>query len=234
LKNIRRAVVPSCRRGIAVGGFSFHSLMRATQGLGALVLAVALTAAPLRAEVIDRILAVVNGSLVTLSDVRGAVRLGLVDTSQTGSEDRAVVDRLIERRLMLMEVERYAPPEPAAATIDALVTATRARFASSIEFEGAMAESGLTLDELRRHHRDDQRIESYLQQRFGATLQPTDQELAAYYRAHEPAFTRAGVLRPYEEVQAEVRAALIAERRATLIRDWIAGLRRRADISVLS
>lgn len=186
---------------------------------------------PAAAEVIDRILAVVNGSIVTLSDVRGAMRLGLVQTPEANAA--VVLDRLIDRRLMLIEVERYAPPEPAAAKVEALVAGTRARSASEAAFESAMAESGLTLDRLRHHHRDDLRIEAYLQQRFGASLLPTDEDLVKYYRAHEAAFTRGGVLRPFEEVRDEVRAALIAERRDPLIRDWIAGLRRRADISVL-
>jgi hypothetical protein len=233
MKNIRRAVAPSSRHGIAVGGFSLDSLMRATRGLGTLALGVALAAAPLRAEVIDRILAVVNGSIVTLSDVRGAMRLGLVEAPPTGPALQGVRERLIERRLTLMEVERYAPPEPPAEKIDARVAATRARFAAAAEFEGAMAESGLMLDELRRHHRDDLRIDAYLQQRFGAALQPTDEDLTTHYRAHEAAFTRGGELRPFDEVRDEVRAALIAERREALIRDWIAGLRRRADIIVL-
>ena len=195
------------------------------------VLSAVLLTVTLSGEIIDRVLAVVNGSIVTLSDVRGATRLGLVGVSD-GSM-RGVIDRLIERRLMLLEVERYAPAEPAAAAVDALVDATRKRFATAAAFEAALAESGLSLDEVKRHHRDDLRIEAYLQQRFGTTLQPTEEELVTYYRGHEARYTRGGVLRPFDEVRDEVRAALIAERRDTLIREWIAGLRRRADISVL-
>jgi peptidyl-prolyl cis-trans isomerase SurA len=186
------------------------------------------------AEIIDRILAVVDREIITLSDVSVAMRFGLVDIPRdTRDPTQAVLDRLIERRLTLTEVERYAPPEPAAAVVDAAVAARRARFADSALFEAALAASGLTVDQLRRHLRDDLRIETYLQQRFGAALQPTEAELVLYYRDHPAEFTRGAELRPFDEARNEVRARMVTERRAVLIRDWLAGLRRRSDVNVL-
>jgi len=44
---------------------------------------------------------------------------------------------------------------------------------------------------------------------------------------------RDGVLRPYEEVRDEARKRLIEDRSAALVREWIAGLRRRADVTIL-
>ena len=67
---------------------------------------------PVRAEIIDRMLAVVDGQIVTLSDVRAALRFGLVPADVTTDPIAAALQRLIDRRLMLHEVERYAPPEP--------------------------------------------------------------------------------------------------------------------------
>ncbi|MCA1559383.1 MAG: SurA N-terminal domain-containing protein [Acidobacteria bacterium] len=185
------------------------------------------------AEIIDRILAVVEREIITLSDVNGAMRFGLVDIPRDIEPIQATLDRLIERRLTLTEVERYAPPEPAAAMVDAAVEARRARFADSALFEAALASSGLTADQLRRYLRDDLRIETYLQQRFGAALQPTEAELILYYRDHPAEFTRGAELRPFDEARNEVRARMVCERRALLIRDWLAGLRRRSDVNVL-
>ncbi len=199
--------------------------------IACLLLAAVLTGPAAAAEIIDRILAVVNGSVITLSDMHAATQFGFV----TGTfEDRAgVVNRLIDRRLMLTEVDRYAPPEPKAAQIDAAVAAARNRFASPAAFEGTLAAAGITLEQLRRHKRDDLRLEAYLQERFGFPIQPSEEEILAYYRAHEAAFTRGGVLRPYDEVRNDARAALLTERRGAAIDEWIAGLRRRADIIVL-
>ena len=186
------------------------------------------------AEIIDRILAVVDREIITLSDVNSAILFGLVEIPRdTTDKTQAALDRLIERRLTLTEVERYAPPEPAATLVDAAVAARRARFADSAQFEAALAASGLPADQLRRHLRDDLRIETYLQQRFGAALQPTEGELVLYYREHPAEFTRGSELRPFDEVRNEVRARMVTERRALLIRKWLAALRRRSDVNVL-
>jgi hypothetical protein len=186
------------------------------------------------AEIIDRILAVVDREIITLSDVNGAILFGLVEIPRdTTDKTQAALDRLIERRLTLTEVERYAPPEPADAVVDAAVAARRARFADSAQFEAALAAAGLTADQLRRHLRDDLRIEIYLLQRFGAALQPTEAELVLYYREHPAEFTRGAELRPFDEARNEVRARMVTERRALLIREWLAALRRRSDVNVL-
>ena len=184
------------------------------------------------AEVIDRVLAVVNGAVITLSDVQGALRFGLV-TAEPHGDLRAAVDRLIERRLALVEVERYAPPEPPEAGIDAAIAAARATFPSESAFAAALAETGLTVDQLRRHYRDDLRRQTYEEQRFGFALHPSEEDTLEYYRAHQDRFRRGAAVPPYDDIRSEVRAALIAEKRAELVREWMAGLRRRADISIL-
>lgn len=150
------------------------------------------------AEIIDRIVAVVDRQVITLSDVTAALRFGFVQPEPGSDPMRSAIDQLIERQLMLTEVERYGPPEPSAATIEEAVKAVRARFGSPSQLATALAHSGMAEDQLRRRIRDDLRIRSYLDQRFAPVGQATD-----------PA------------------------RRRTLIRDWIAGLRRRADVTVL-
>jgi hypothetical protein len=183
-----------------------------------------------QAEIIDRILAVVEGQLITLSDVRAVTRLGLEAVPQGEDPLRGILDRLIERHLMLVEVERYAPPEPSPEAIDAGLAAVRARFPDALAFETTLHQVGMTAEHLRRYTRDALRIEAYLQQRFTATIQPSEDEIAGYYRLHAEDFTRGGALTPFEAVRQEVRARLIDERRRALVEEWLAGLRRRADV----
>ncbi len=64
-------------------------------------------------------------------------------------------------------------------------------------------------------------------------MQPSDDEITQYYRDHQTAFTRNGVAAPLDEVREPIRTTLMAERRGATIRDWIAGLRRRANVTVL-
>jgi|SRR4051812_16212072 hypothetical protein len=189
-----------------------------------------LVAAAAPAEIIDRILAVVDGAIIMQSDVAVAVRLSMVPAASGADPIPAALDALIERRLILEEVDRYAPPDPADADIDRRVSEIRTR--AGARFDTVLLESGLSVEQLRRQVRDDLRIESYLQQRFGA-MQPSDDEIAQYYREHQAAFTRDGTVTPLDAVRERVRAALIADRRSATIRDWITGLRRRANVNVL-
>jgi hypothetical protein len=183
-----------------------------------------------RAEIIDRILAVVNGALIMQSDVTLAVRLGLAPQSTASDAVAVPLDALIERRLVLEEVDRYAPPEPAQAEVDRRLADVRDRAGSA--FDAILRDSGISVDQLRRQVRDDLRIDAYLLQRFGG-VQPSEDEVQQYYREHQPSFTRNGAVRPIDEVRDLVRAELIANQRAGMIKDWITGLRRRATINVL-
>jgi hypothetical protein len=92
---------------------------------------VALAASVRSQELIDRVLAVAAGDLITLSDVRAALDFGLVDAGGAADPVRAALSRLIDRALILDEVNRYAPPEPAAAAIDDRVAQIRGRFATA-------------------------------------------------------------------------------------------------------
>jgi hypothetical protein len=143
-------------------------------------------------QFLDRIVAVVDGAPITQSDVAAAMQLGRVPRA-AGDPMSAAVDALVERRLMLEEVDRYAPPDPPEAEITRRFEEIRGR--AGDRFSAVLVEVGLTEAQLRREVRDDLRIDAYLQQRFGTT-QPS-------------------------------------EERSQMIRDWIAGLRRRANINIL-
>jgi len=182
------------------------------------------------AQVIDRILAVVDGAIILQSDAQLAMRFGLVPSAGGPDPTSAVLDRLIERQLILAEVARYAPPDPAEAEIDRHLSDIRAR--AGAEFDTILLAGGIGIDHLRRDVRDDLRIEAYLQQRFGA-IQPTEDEILQYYRDHPASFSQNGVVRPFNDAHDVARAALIADRRGATIRDWLAGLRRRANVNIL-
>ena len=186
-----------------------------------------------RAELLDRILAVVEGQIITLSDVRAALTFGLVPPDVSEDPVDAAMQRLIDHRLTLAEVERYAPAEPPADAIDAALAAIRSRFADARTFETALNQSAMSQDELRRFVRDKLRLEIYIQQRFTSSAQPSDEDLMRYYQSHQPEFTLNGVLQPFDRVRGDVQRRLIDERRSTLVREWTDGLRRRGSVVVL-
>jgi hypothetical protein len=114
-------------------------------------------------ELIDRTLAIVSGRTITLSDARTALALGLAEGA---SVDAALVQRLVDRELMLRETERYQPPEPPRQQIDDRMASITSRAGGEAGLAKVLAEGGYPVERLRAWVRDDLRIDTYLQQRF--------------------------------------------------------------------
>jgi hypothetical protein len=187
----------------------------------------------LGAEVIDRILAVVDGQIITLSDAQAVLRFRLLPPEVGTDPVEVVMRRLIDRRLMLTEVERYAPPEPPAAAVDRVVAEIRSRFKDELAFEVALNQTVLSRDQLRRHIRDSIRIDTYLQQRFASVAEPSEDDIVRYYKDHAPDFMANGVQLSFEQARAQVRQRIVDLRQRQAVADWLEGLRRRSAISVL-
>jgi hypothetical protein len=134
--------------------------------IGGALIAALLAAGVVRAETIDRVLAVVAGQLITLSDVIAARDLGLEPAGGAADPVRAVLTKLIDRELMLAEVDRYGPPEPTTEAVDREVERVRARFPSPDAFNAALERSGIDEKHLRETLRQDLRMAAYLDQRF--------------------------------------------------------------------
>lgn len=113
-------------------------------------------------QLLDRVVARVNGTPLFLSDVRAAAGLGLVE----GADEAEQVRRMVRRQVLLTEVARFPPPEPPAADIAAEVARMTGRLRDAAAFQ---REQGLSDLEVRSLARDSLRIDAYLAQRFGGT-----------------------------------------------------------------
>ncbi len=187
-------------------------------------------ALPVRADILDRVLAVVGGDIIMLSDVRAVTTLGLMPDAR---DEPDALTRLIDRTLILAEVNRFVVPEPDAAVVEREVAVLRARFASPDRFREALEAVGLTDMSVARLVRDDRRIDSYLAQRFGSAVQPTEAELARFYRDHDDRYTVGEEPQPFQEVREQVRSDLQEERREALLADWVGRLRLRVTVTRL-
>jgi hypothetical protein len=183
------------------------------------------------AELIDRTLAIVGGQVITLTDTRAATSLGLIEIGKSSDPIDSATTLLVERELILREVQRYAPPEPADSAIDARVEIVRQRFADAAAFTRALETAGFSDVRLRAWVRDDLRIQAYLAQRFAAAGVPTEQEIALAYTSRRAEFERAGT--SFEEAAPLLREQLSVARRRELITDWVADLRRRTEVVLL-
>ncbi len=181
-------------------------------------------------ELIERTLAIVGTQAITLGDARAAIRFGLVE-AEPGANPVAATQTLVDRELMLREVQRYAPPPPSEGAVDARMEEIRRRLGGAAGWGTALAEAGFTETRLRAWVRDDLRTVAYLAQRFASASTPTDAEITAAYARQRAEFERSGTT--FEQAAPILRSRLEASRRRELIADWVSDLRRRTDVVLL-
>ncbi len=179
-------------------------------------------------ELIDRVLAVVDSQVITLSDANAALTFGFVEAPPGTDPIRAALDELIRRQLVLGEVERYSAPEPDTVLVDGRVAAVRGRFATEDAFQAALARTGYTANGVREVVRDSLRMEQYLKDRFSAVVEPTEEDVERYYSEHPAEFRIS-----FDAARQAIREALMLRRRNEVMTDWLQRLRRSTDISDL-
>jgi hypothetical protein len=166
-----------------------------------------------------------------MTDVQAAVGLGII---QVGSGDPLAdgTQAMVDRQLQLTEVQRFPPPEPSP---DAVARETaRLKMNAGPKLPMLMQSSGITEQRVTDVARENLRMSAYLDQRFGTTVQVSDEEVAAYYRTHEAEFTNNRGLVPYEDAEPTARQRASDERRRAIIGQWIRDLRSRADVTINS
>ena len=181
-------------------------------------------------QLLDRVVARVNGEVVTLTDVQAAVALGVVELQADAGETEAL-ELVVSRQLVLAEVARFAPPEPDAADVTRETATLIARVGSRLA--AVMQSTGIDQARIRDIARDNLRIQAYLDQRFGTTAQLSEEEVAQYYRIHPDEFTRDGTLMPFTQAEPLARERAGAERRASVLAQWTGDLRARGEVAVI-
>lgn len=179
-------------------------------------------------RLLDRIVARVDGYAITLTDVKAAIALGAIELPAADDGDTAAVQQMIDRQLVLAEVARFSPPEPAPAALDAEVARMKGR--AALQLANVLEATGVDEARIREMARDTLRIAGYLNQRFGTSMQVSTEEAAQYYRIHPEEFTRGVMPIPFDEAEPVARQRAAAERRAATVAQWMRDLRARAEV----
>lgn len=133
-----------------------------------MLIAVVLVPAPAVAQTatLDRILAIVDGQIIMHSDIRAFVDLGLVDIPAGPSQEVEVLTWLIERRVVLDQVNRFVVAEPDPEAVDRRLDRVRSQLPGDAELEVILDRVGLAPADLRQLVTDDIRRDAYLADRF--------------------------------------------------------------------
>ena len=179
-------------------------------------------------ELVDRIVAIIDRDVVTLSEAEQAAELlELRGVADVGLAD--VVERLIEARLIEREVLRFTgDPLPEERVVDA-VAAVRDGFDTDEAFEAMLAERGISEDELFSELRRQLSVNRYLERRFRALTYVAEEEVQSYFDAEvvpELPAQRAPTLEELDQIRRILEEQKFNER----VERWLDGLKARSRI----
>jgi len=193
-----------------------------------------LVAAAAGAQMVNCIVAVVNGQVITLLDVQVAAEFGLAGPAAPaeGTDPReAALEALVDRKLVLdlaREVRSADRGEVAAAAAELKTSMGEEAFAAKL------AKFGLTEAGLAPYLEERILYDRALALRFSPGIPVSVTEVERYYRdIYVPEQTRLGrAVEPIDRASGAIETAIRDERRTQQMATWVRDLRKRADIQL--
>ena len=200
------------------------------------LLLILLLALPASAVTVDRIAAVVDRQVITVSEITQMADIRFFPRASKSEDDhrRDVLDALIAQALRYRDVERFGAQDIPKDSIEARVVEIRQRFASEEEFLAAVARAELTLDEVRALVKRQLQVEAYIQERFAPLVFVSAEDVEEYYRGPwtKQRQARGLAVPPLSQVLEEIRTAARSSRLQDEIGKWTTQLRARANVDV--
>lgn len=147
----------------------------------------------------DAIVAIINDEIITLHEVNimlAPLYLQLKDTVSSRQElnDKLeeargdILKKLIEERLLVQQAEKLKI-EVKSHEIDAHLNSVIDRFASKKEFESALAEQGVTIDDIRKRYRDQILVSKIVEQQVKSRVYIGPSEIYRYYEQNKDKYS---------------------------------------------
>ncbi|HVR42085.1 MAG TPA: hypothetical protein VMS56_01465 [Thermoanaerobaculia bacterium] len=196
-----------------------------------------LTPPSLEAEIIDRIAALIDRQVITLSEVNQVVEIRLRAPRQgedEGEYRRRVLDAMVAHTLRYRDVERFGAADVPADSIESRLREIIARFPSEEAFTDTLLRVELTLDEVRALIKRQLQVQAYVDERFAPMIFVSIEEIESYYReTWAPQRQERGLrVPPLAEVSEEIRRLVRADRLQDEIDRWTEQLRARANVDI--
>jgi tRNA isopentenyl-2-thiomethyl-A-37 hydroxylase MiaE len=192
-----------------------------------------------QAAVVDRIAAVVQSDVITVSEVDQMVQLRILPRTAVRSDDdyrKDVLDALVSQALRYKDVERFGSEDIPRDTVEARTGQIIKRFPSEADFTAALAASQLTLEEFRTIVKRQLQVEAYIQERFSPMIFIPNEDIETFYKGTWSMQRRQRGLPvpPLDDVREEIRTLLKSTQLQAEIDRWTAQLRARANVDVFA
>jgi len=196
-----------------------------------------LAAAPASAVTVDRIAAVVDQQVLTVSEVSQMAEVRFFPRVAGRSDDdyrHDILEGLIAQALRYRDVERFGAQDIPKDSIEARLVEIQHRFASPAELDAALAHAELTADELRTLIKRQLQVEAYIQERFAPLIFVANDDINAYYNGpwRQQRVARGLPIPPLADVREEIRTLIRSRQLDQQIETWTTQLRARANVDV--
>lgn len=201
---------------------------------------VLLLAGIVQAQVVDRMVAVVNKRVILESELDQAVRVEFLlqgkSVDKITQADRvAALERLIDRSLLDQQIVNPSMLDPTPEELAAKVKEVRSQFSDSATDEhwtAILAGYGLSQQDLEEQLTSEFHILRFIDLRFRGLIRVEKNDIASYYRDHFlPELRKRNVPEPgLAEVSGKIEQILVEQNIDGLLSDWLKTLRAQAHI----
>lgn len=206
------------------------------------------TPAKKQVVVLDHVVAVINGDVILQSDVDEEMRFGVLQPFRFDAAQRtpqAALRRLIDRDLILQQM-KYTQSQiqpPSQAELDKEIADLRRQIPECAQYhcetdEGWQAflkAHGLTESEVVNRWRQRLLIFDFIQSRFGAGVNITQEQIEQYYEKQlVPELVKRHVKPPpLKTVADRIREILLQQHVSAFLQDWLKSLKAEGSVSIL-
>jgi hypothetical protein len=193
-----------------------------------------------RGETIDRIAASIGNRVVTTSALDRQIRVAAfqdgVKLDFSPAHRRAMLDSMIEQKLVQLELEnsRYPLPDPAELT-PAIDEFKKAHFKDEAVYQAALAEYGITEEDFKELLLWQRTLLLFIQVRFESGIQVSADDVEQYFtKTVKPAAEAAHPGQPVslDDYRDQIERKLTGQRADQQMDVWLRDVRKRTDVVV--
>ena len=193
-----------------------------------------------RAEILDKVVAVVGKNVITASEVAQQLRLESFINQRPvdhSAPARALaLQRLIDQSLISQEMLVTSFLGISDSQIEQELAASRRQeFPNGMSFDAALKAYNLSQEDLRDFLRRQLNVLRFIDFRFRAGMEVSEDEINSYYKnsyAPQVRIVEAGVPEPVNEVRSQIREVVAQQKADALLDDWLKRIRATSRLDI--
>jgi hypothetical protein len=191
-------------------------------------------------KIVDQIVALVNGEVITRSDLIWSLALDPKAPDPSGKMSSEILQRklevIIDERLIAQEAAKLPAAEVSQGEVEEAIRALKSSFRTEEEFQRRVEAVGLTAERISDMARQRVLINRFIDFRFRSFVLVSEEEVRDYYEQKlAPEVRRRGADPPsLDKVRGDIVALLKQQKVNIEIDRWLREIRQRAEIVTLA